>query len=205
MGTEELVSTRMTDLCRLAEKYGTDKLGVYTPFYDLLLRDRRAQIFKVLEIGIGTPEAMKHVPNYQPGASLRMWRDYFPYAAIYGIDIDKQSVNNALTERILTFQCDQSSEPELEALVPHLKLSYNRSWQGKFNLIVDDGSHKPEDQLLTFRILSRLLDPHGLYIIEDMTLSPVPMQIGCPYTEIHHWHEGQAGHAIIIRGESFNG
>jgi len=51
----------MTELCQLATKYGTDKAGWYTPVYDLLLSGRRQQVKNVLEIGIGTVEAMSHV------------------------------------------------------------------------------------------------------------------------------------------------
>lgn len=196
MGTQEQLSVAsgLTDLCRLAEHHGTDKLGVYTPFYDLLFRDRREKVLKVLEIGIGTLETMSHVPEYKPGASLRMWKDYFPSAEIYGLDKDLSAVLGISEERIFTWQADQSSEQSLENVMPSLALG------GKFDLIVDDGSHKPEDQLLTFRILSRLLVPHGLYIIEDVSIPGPWLEI--PHTEIRHWQNSKdPGHAILIRGE----
>src|SRR6185369_15852500 len=116
----------MTPLCELAQKYGTDKYPWYTPFYDLLLRDRRDSVRRVLEIGIGTPEAMSHVPNYKPGASLRMWRDYFPNAAIVGIDIVPSVCFRDV--RIVTGI----------RIIPEI-----------YDLIVDDGSHEPEDQIDT--------------------------------------------------------
>jgi hypothetical protein len=199
MGIEEQLSTRscLTELCRLAEYYGTDKLGVYTPFYDLLFSARREKVYKVLEVGIGTPTAMAHVPNYCPGASLRMWKDYFPNAEIHGIDKDAAAVNTPFGDRILTHRVDQSYEADLLDALPALALG------GKFDLIVDDGSHKPEDQLLTFQVLSKLLDPRGLYIIED--IYPPGPWFDFPHTEIHHWHEGIRGHAILIRGEAIHG
>ena len=45
--------------------------------------------------------------NGQPGASLRMWKDYFPNASIFGCDIDRDVLFSE--ERIKTFHCDQTS------------------------------------------------------------------------------------------------
>src|SRR5260221_689040 len=109
------------DLCALAEKFGTDKLGVYTPFYDLLFGKRRHDVFKVLEVGIGTPEAMKHVKGYVPGASLRMWKEYFPHADVYGLDVNPNAVASVSGDRLFAFKCNQASEAELEAILLKLE------------------------------------------------------------------------------------
>jgi hypothetical protein len=196
MGTQELLSTTtgLTELCRLAHYYGTDKAGFYTPFYDLLFRDRREKIYKVLEIGIGTVKAMSHVAGYKPGASLRMWRDYFPSAEIHGLDIELLPMADT---RIITWRCDQSSSEELEAILPRL------AGGGKFDFIVDDGSHNTDDQLLTFRILSPLLDSRGLYVIEDVNWPGPFLEI--EHAEIKYWDNQLAGHCILIRGEAING
>lgn len=199
MGTEKLLPTAsgLTELCRLAEYHGTDKAGFYSPFYDLLFRDRREKVYKVLEIGIGTVHAMSHVPGYKPGASLRMWRDYFPNAMIFGIDKEEfppMGASDALNIR----QCDQSSEEQLTGIIPWLAAG------GKFDLIVDDGSHKPEDQFLTFRILSRLLDSRGLYIIED--LQDGAYYDGLPdHSLVFHRSGNLVGKCILIRGEAIHG
>lgn len=34
----------------------------------------------------------RHVSAYRPGASLRVWRDFFPNAVIYGWDIDPSAM-----------------------------------------------------------------------------------------------------------------
>lgn len=142
----------MTELCLLATKYGTDKAGWYTPVYDLLLSGRRQQVKKVLEIGIGTVEAMKHVPGYQPGASLRMWREYFPHAEVFGADI----VPGDMTD---TFWLDQGNPAQLAMLANKL---------GPFDLVIDDGSHDPHHQVLGALTLLPYLTEDGLYIIEDV-------------------------------------
>lgn len=190
MGT--ITINGLTDLCRLAEKYGTDKLGFYTPIYDLLLSGRRNDVKRALEVGIGTPESMGHVPNYKAGASLRMWRDYFPNAAIYGMDINQDAFLHAMDPigHIVTI-CADSTNLETDSL-------------GRFDLIVDDGQHTFGAQLKTFQNLSRLLAPGGLYIIEDVDLLADWDQLLCDHTKILHETRGGTGQAILIRQEALN-
>jgi len=138
-------------LTDLARKYGTDKAGPYTEFYERLFSGQRETIKSVLEIGIGSPEAMAHVPDYQPGASLRMWQDYFPNAMIVGLDIDAS------------------------VLVEGSRIqSYLRSRDfplGPYDVILDDANHDPLEQIRTYKEFHSLLSPGGVYIIEDA--SPV--------------------------------
>lgn len=150
-----------TRLCWLAEKYGCDKTKSifhdYTPFYNELLGGRH--IKRVLEIGIGTVACMNHMKEYKPGASLRMWAEYFPIAAVWGVDIDPSVMLNE--GHIFSVQCDQSSEASLLAMAVVLG--------GRFDLIIDDGSHILEHQALTANtLIPRLLSPTGVYVIEDV-------------------------------------
>lgn len=151
----------MTELCELAVKYGTDKVSVfrhdYTPYYHSLLSGKRQSARRVLEIGIGYPSIMCP-PGYLPGASLRMWRDYFPNAMIYALDIRPDILIRE--ERIESFLCDQGDEGQLRAAAARL--------DEKLDLILDDGSHRTEDQLLSAEVLVPLLAPDGVYIIEDI-------------------------------------
>lgn len=163
----------MTLLCELAQKYGTDKFPWYTPFYHLLLDRRREYVHSVLEIGIGTPEAMKHVPDYKPGASLRMWEEYFPHAMIFGVD--KESGLMATTDRTRVSRCDQSNPEDLRRAAAWVQCV----GPGKPNLIVDDGSHDPHHQISTFNALFPLLAEGGLYIIEDVN-GPLFLDAPCP-------------------------
>jgi hypothetical protein len=66
---------------------------------------RRELVQKVLEIGVGTKASMGE--NYRPGSSLRMWRDFFPNAEIYGLDVDRSVL--FVDERIPGFFCDQGN------------------------------------------------------------------------------------------------
>ena len=157
----------MTDLCELALKYGTDKWGPgahhYTPHYDDLFWDRRNEVKKVLEIGLGNP-VNRPFPDriYESGASHRMWEEYFPNAEIYGLDVHTYLLVNE--GRIHSFQCNQHEEASLQNVLPLI---------GKdFDLIVDDGSHVPHDQVMTAKYFVPLLAPHGIYVIEDTWIDP---------------------------------
>lgn len=170
----------------MARKYGTDKT-YYTPFYSMLLESRRLTTNRVLEIGIGSPEAMKHVPGYKPGASLRMWEEYFPDAQIYGIDIDRSVLFE--TRRITTFVADQTKPEQYEELVEFL---------APFDLIVDDGSHKVKDQVDTFDLLYHTLAPGGLYIIEDVNGDVVSESLVIPHLRVGVCSSDLTGHCVVI-------
>ena len=150
-------------LCALAKKYGVDKCPAifhsYTPAYDAILQSKRQTIQKVVEIGIGYPEMMAPIvgPSYRPGASLRMWRDYFPNAQIIGCDIRRSVFFQEA--RISCRMLDQSDTVSLEGLKDSL---------GAADLIIDDGSHEPAHMKLSFQILWDIITPGGLYIIEDI-------------------------------------
>ena len=151
----------MTTLCDLAIKYRTDKSPQirhsYTPYYDALLSNR--PIKRILEIGIGYPENMTHVEGYKTGASLRMWEEYFPEAQIYGLDNNPDALINE--GRIKSFYCDQGDTGSLQKVVAKLG--------EKFDLIIDDGSHRAAHQILSaVTLIPQLLKPDGLYIIEDV-------------------------------------
>jgi hypothetical protein len=155
---------RPTYLCRLAERYGTDKAPAlrrhgYTPFYDQIFRPLRGQVRSVLEIGIGhrlsgRPGFMG--PSYVPGASLFMWRDYFWRATIHAIDREASVLVSG--SRIVTAACDQADRPRLRQV-------FHPAY---FDLIVDDGSHLFEHQICALEALLPRLRPGGHYVIEDV-------------------------------------
>jgi hypothetical protein len=140
-----------TALCKLALKYKTDKCPkrgkyTYTPYYYNLFKDKKRRIKKVLEIGIGK------------GASLYMWRDFFPKAKIYGVDYRKDLLINK--GRIKSFHCDQRKSHHLKNLIDIIGTD--------IDLVVDDGSHRPRDQVFTCLTLMPLLKKGVIYIIEDV-------------------------------------
>jgi demethylmacrocin O-methyltransferase len=161
---EIIQNIRETPLCKLAFKYGTDKCPTLrhssTPFYYELFRDRRRRVKKLLEIGIGfkRKNPTKQYELYQVGASLMMWRDFFPNAEIYGIDVVPDSLIKG--ERIHTSLCDQSNKEQLENLIKEIG--------GDIDIVIDDGSHLHQHQVISARVLMPLLQKDVDYLIEDV-------------------------------------
>jgi len=152
-------------LSELAYKYGTDKCPqlnhAYTPFYYKLLKSKRQSIKKVLEMGIGNGmHTRKYFPHAVTGASLFMWRDFFPNAKIYGADNDLETIFKA--ERIETFLCDQTKKEDLEKLI--------EKTGNDIDLFIDDGLHASFDQQFLCKTLLPLLKKDVVYIIEDVRL-----------------------------------
>ena len=138
----------MDPLTELAIKYGTDKWGKhhYTPVYHRLFRGSRHLFEGVLEIGVAE------------GAGLRMLKDYFTNAHIYGADNDFYRIFKE--ERITVFECDQSSKEDLEKLMEKIPV---------LDLVIDDGSHEPMHQVITCLKLMSLLNVDVTYVIEDVS------------------------------------
>ena len=153
----------MTELCNLAARYMTDKCPAYghsyTQWYYDEFNSRRDKIRKVLEIGIGgSPDNLKHNPNYITGASLYMWRDFFPNAQVYGVDVLPQLMFE--DRRIETYLCDQRDHKGLLAILD--KTGHD------LDLVIDDATHRPVDQVLTALAILPVLSSGAVYVIEDI-------------------------------------
>jgi len=160
-------------LTELANLYGTDKGTTgpsskwgahnYTDIYEAYLEGYRQSPVSLLEIGLGVTGDCWNSPivhgRNTGGASLKMWHDYFPEAKIYGIDINecRYLENN----RIRTFVADQGRVEDLEAFV-------EATGRTDFDIIIDDGSHRPDHQQISFSYFFRKLKSGGLYFIEDL-------------------------------------
>lgn len=148
------------DLSKLATHFGTDKWGnhKYTPHYQHHLGHLRDAPIKLLEIGIGG-----YSRAGAGGASLRMWKAFFPHGQITGLDLqDKSFVNE---ERIRAFQGDQTDAALLHEI---------NTLAGPFDVIIDDGSHRSAHIIATFEILYPLLKDGGIYVVEDTQTSYWP-------------------------------
>lgn len=161
----------------LSEKYGSDKGEItetghshswpahsYTDLYSILFAQNRSSVTKFFECGIGTnntklPSNMGE--NGKPGASLRMWRDYFPNAVVIGADIDKEILFQE--ERIRTYYLDQTDPKSVSNFWSEVKLK-------DFDIMLDDGLHTYEAGITLFENSIHQLAKNGLYIIEDVKI-----------------------------------
>lgn len=155
------------DLNILASLWDTDKgpgQHDYTRHYARHLRSRRRSVRCVLEVGIGG-EAAAHIG----GGSLRMWRNYFPRAHIYGVDRYEKKLD--ADARITALLADQSDACALRRAVDACP---------PFDLVVDDGSHIASHVITTFEVLFPKLRPGGYYAIEDLETAYLPAYGGGP-------------------------
>ncbi len=140
----------MDPLTELAFKHQTDKgtLHGFTRFYHKLFSDRRESTKKLLEVGIYW------------GASLFMWREYFPNATIYGMDLQTNDKAKG-QERIVTADVDQDDSKQLTNAIT--------GWgTPSFDIILDDGGHFVSQQRTTLETCWRYLAPGGIYVVEDL-------------------------------------
>jgi len=164
-----------SDLAQLCDVYGTDKGELtpdsnpypwashnYTDFYELIFSPRRYSIGSLLECGIGTSnnEFQNNMgEKANPGASLRVWREYFPNAEVTGIDIDPEVM--FAEDRINTYCVDQTSEKSIKDFLDE--------HNGGFDIIIDDGLHGYHANVSLFENTIDRLSEDGLYIIEDVS------------------------------------
>lgn len=141
-------------LDEIAIKHGTDKSSKghnYCNFYELFFEPLRYDALNLLEIGV------------DKGASLLTWAEYFAYANIVGIDLRGDYEYLHTKRRIKTHILDQSSDADLAL--------FGIQHEDEFTVIIDDGSHQADHQILTFETLFLYLKPGGYYCIEDCLCS----------------------------------
>lgn len=127
------------NLAELATKYKTDKLDHgYIPFYESTLPKNPKRI---LEIGV------------KQGASIRMWKEYFPDTEIHGLDLFEEFPVPDI-EGVFFHKGNQIDYRVLEEL---------RKFD--FDVVIDDGSHNSRDQMISF---FGLFSKHCIYYIEDL-------------------------------------
>jgi hypothetical protein len=164
-----------SEMAGLCDKYGSDKGSLktgehvyrwmahsYTDFYSRTFSHCRRSVRKVFECGLGTnsPALVSSMGIAgKPGASLRMWKDYFPEAIIYGGDIDEQILFHE--ERIKTFYLDQLDPQAISAF-------WQQVGERDFDLMIDDGLHTFEGGTTLFEHSIEQLADTGIYVIEDV-------------------------------------
>jgi hypothetical protein len=108
---------------------------------------------------VGTPAKIVEIGVYS-GGSLRMWRDYFGEASIvYGVDIEPACRAYA-GDGVEIFIGDQADRAFWRAFLAEV---------GEIDIVVDDGGHRPHQQIATLEALLPALSPGGVYLCEDIT------------------------------------
>jgi SAM-dependent methyltransferase len=96
------------------------------------------------------------------GGSLQMWKEYFgPGAHIVGIDVDPRcrELEEEGVSVIIGDQADRRFLAEVRQQVP------------KVDIVIDDGGHRMQQQITSFEELYPHIQPHGVYLCEDIHTS----------------------------------
>lgn len=171
------------ELATLCDRYGSDKgetatmtqpypwpSHLYTDLYEMLFGQARQAVRLVVECGIGTnnPDLVSSMGQAgKPGASLRVWRDYFPNARVVGADIDADIL--FADDRIETFQCDQTSADSIADFRRNAGLG-----DETIDLIIDDGLHEYHAGIAFFEGMWPALRVGGTHVIEDIVPPDAP-------------------------------
>src|ERR1700690_57884 len=117
-----------------------DKWEHYLPIYEHYFAKFVGTDVKVLEIGVSH------------GGSLQLWKQYFgEKAQIMGLDIDPR--------------CKAYEEDRIEIIVCDAADKQIDAWLPGFDIVIDDGSHLPRDQIASFGFIWP--NTKSVYLIED--------------------------------------
>ena len=93
------------------------------------------------------------------GGSLEMWHHYFgPGTRIVGIDVipECRKFENESTMILIGDQADRGFLAEVRSRVPRV------------DILIDDGGHRMEQQIVSFEELYPHVQPEGVYLCEDL-------------------------------------
>jgi len=124
----------------------------YLGIYDKLLYPHKYTANRVLEVGI------------QRGGSIKLWRDYFVNAQIYGVDImSYEEVWNDIKkdDRIILYTSVNAYDHTF--VTKHL---YDQKLQ--FDFILEDGPHTLDSMKSFIKLYLPILSETGILIIEDV-------------------------------------
>lgn len=127
-----------------------NKFNHYFDIYERHFSKFRGKKVTIVEIGV-----------FQ-GGSLQMWRDYFgPDATIWGIDIDPNC--KTLEEKDTHILIGSQEDPQFLASIME-KI-------GPIDLLIDDGGHTQNQQIVTFQELFKQIKEDGVFLCEDVHTS----------------------------------
>jgi SAM-dependent methyltransferase len=159
------------ELAQLFRRHGSDKSSPhnYHLLYGPLLTQRRNELLRILEIGLGsnnTDVVSNMGRSGVPGASLRAFRDFLPNAHLYGADVDRRILFTE--DRIKTYYVDQTRAASFNDLADAIG-------NEAFDLVIDDGLHSPNANIATLIFALRMLRPSGIFVVEDIAPKSIPI------------------------------
>lgn len=128
---------------------GAHKWHHYFSIYEKIFNVHRSRPIRVLEIGV------------YKGASVKMWKEYFhKETVIVGVDINANCSQFEDSESNLFIRIGSQDDNEfMKNVIDEF---------GKFDIIIDDGSHITSHMIASFNYLfENGLNNDGIYFVED--------------------------------------
>lgn len=137
------------ELSDISKALDTDKtdIGNLLKKYEFFFKNFKEDKFSMIELGIFH------------GGSLKLWKNYFPNAIIYGVDINSE--------------CKKFEEDHIKIIIKNLSDEKNITQLSEIQpkLILDDASHIWSHQINCLINLFDALQSGGIYVIEDIGTS----------------------------------
>ena len=148
-----------SELCKLGSKYQTNKSPMnfnghrsgFTPFYDQIFNIHKDKKINFAEIGI------------EKNASIKMWRDYFSKAKIYGFEYEDIKIKKAREFKLKNTIYEKIDVTKSKSI----KKALSKINQ-KFEIIIDDSTHYFDHQINVIKNVYPFLKKNGILIIEDI-------------------------------------
>ena|SRR3990167_9242996 len=154
--------------------HGTDKETIhsYGAIYDQFCAPIKDRVTSLLEIGISG------------GYALLAYAEFFPNVLITGMDLVNVVNPQTRVHPRIKLVFGDANRGEIKSLV-----------QGAYDLIIEDGSHKPDHQIKHFHDYGPMVKLGGYYIIEDVAeehrkrVSIATRKLGKSYGFIQTFHD----------------
>jgi len=148
MSLDEIVNNSKTD---------KNTTHSYLPLYQKLLEGKKHTAKNVLEIGIGDF-------GEKNGGSIKLWRDFFTNATIYGLDIlpIDRVIDELLNDNRVILYTSTDAYNEQFFISNFLNKNI------KCDFMLDDGPHSLESMKQFIKLYSQIMTDDGILIIEDV-------------------------------------
>jgi 23S rRNA U2552 (ribose-2'-O)-methylase RlmE/FtsJ len=142
----------LTEVLLAHQGYVLDKWEQYLGVYECEMAPfiSAGRPISLLEIGV------------QNGGSLQIWKEYLPVGSrIVGIDINPDCAQLKFDAHIELHVADGTDKGELDRVLG----------DNTFDVIIDDGSHRSDHIISTYRALFPRLKGGGKFVVEDLHAS----------------------------------
>jgi predicted O-methyltransferase YrrM len=121
-------------------------------FYEGLFKNKKNENLKIAELGI------------LDGASLLMWKEYFTNSEIYGFEYNDDLINNFKKK----FNNDRITLSNIDVTNKNSIINAFSTTNLLYDIIIEDTTHRFEDQIRVIENIYQYLKPGGVLIIEDI-------------------------------------